>query len=101
MAKTYLDKNTIPAVGVSKLRKFGGPVDLKIEDKTAGVTDNAPMGLCVDDLVGAIIKVEDDSKTTFAFANEVYEADSKIYFTLGSAQLYYDKATGRFVFVED
>lgn len=100
MAKTYLDKSAIKAVGCSKMRKFGGPVDLKISDKTAGVTDNAPMGLCVDDLLGALIAIEDDTKTVKYFANGVYEVSGKIYFTLGSLELYYDKATGRFVFVE-
>lgn len=100
MAKSYLEKTTIPAVGVSKVRTFGGPVDLKISDKTEGVTDNFPMGLTEFDLFGAVIKVEDDTKTTRYAADAVYDADGKVYFTLGSAQLYYDKTAGRVTFVE-
>ena len=95
MAKTYLEKATIPAVGVSKVRDFGGPVDLKIYDKTEGVTDNFPMGLTVDDLFGAIIRVVDDDKTTRFIADGVYEADGKIYFTIGDIDAYYDKTEGR------
>lgn len=96
MAKTYLNKTEIPAVGVSQLRKFGGPVDLKISDKVAGFTDNFPLGLTVDDLFGAIIAVEDDTKTVKYFANAVYDdGEGKVYFTYGDVDAYYDKATGR------
>lgn len=100
MSKTYIDKNSINPVGVSKVRSFGGPIDLKIEDKTEGVTDNAPMNLGVDDLLGAVIAIEDDSLTTKYIADAVYESSNKIYFTLGTTEFYYDKATSRFKFVE-
>lgn len=100
MAKTYLEKATIPAVGVSQIRKFGGPVDLKISDKTEGFTDNFPMGLCVDDLFGAVIAVEGDSLTKKFIADEVYESDGKVYFTLGSVNYYYSKSAGRVTVVE-
>lgn len=95
MAKTYLDKTEIPAVGVSQLRKFGGPVDLKIVDKQTGVTDNFPLGLTVDDLFGAIINVEDDLKTVKYIADAVYDLDGKVYFTIGNVNAYYSKTTGR------
>lgn len=98
MAKTYLDKEAIKPVGVSQIRKFGGPVDLKIVDKQTGVTDNFPLGLTVDDLFGAVIKVEEDLKTTKFIADEVYDLDGKVYFKLGSTQLYYDKTEGRVTF---
>lgn len=96
MAKTYADKSTIKAVGCSKMRKFGGPVDLKITDVLDEVTDNAPMGLTVDDLLGAIISINNVKY----FANAVYESSNKVYFTLGSTEMYYDKALGRFKYVE-
>ena len=100
MAKEYLDKETIKPVGVSQIRKFGGPVDLVISDKLAGVTDNFPMGLGVDDLFGAVISIEDDSNTTKYIADAVFESSGKIYFNLGEDQLYYTKSTGRVTFVE-
>lgn len=95
MAKTYLEKDQIPAVGVSQIRKFGGPVDLKIFDEAAGFTDNFPMGLTVDDLFGAVIAVKDDSYTKKYIADAVYDNDGKVYFTIGSGDYYYDKAVGR------
>lgn len=101
MAKTYLDKNTINPVGVSQIRKFGGPVDLFISDKTAGVTDNFPMGLGIDDLFGAIVALEEDDTTTKFMADGVYESSGKIYFTLGEVSYYYTKSTGRVTIVED
>ena len=100
MPKTYVDKDAIKPVGCSKMRKFGGPVDLKISDVYDEVTDNAPMGLTADDLLGAIITVDDGDKETKYFANGVYEANNKVYFTLGSSAMYYDKASGRFKYVE-
>lgn len=98
MAKNYLEKTAIKPVGVSKIRNFGGPVDLKITDKQEGVTDNFPLGLTVDDLFGALVAIEEDLKTTKYFADVVYELDGKIYFTLGTTQLYYDKSVGRVTF---
>ena len=95
MAKNYLEKAQIPAVGVSQIRKFGGPVDLKITDKTEGFTDNFPMGLTVDDLFGAVVAVIDDSYTKKYIADAVYDNDGKVYFTLGTANYYFDKAEGR------
>lgn len=95
MAKTLLEKATIPAVGVSQLRKFGGPVDPKIVDKQTGFTDNFPMGLTVDDLFGAIITVEEDLKSTKYIADAVYDLDGKVYFTLGTTRYAYDKTLGR------
>lgn len=100
MAKTYADKATIPAVGVSKVRKFGGPVDLAIVDKETGVTDNFPMGLTDFDLFGAVIKIEEDLVTKYFIANEVYDLDGKVYFKLGATPFYYTKSTGRVTFVE-
>ena len=99
MAKTYLDKNEIKPVGVSQLRKFGGPVDLLIKDTTEGVTDNFPMGLCVDDLFGALVNVDNGDKVTKYFADAVYEQENKVYFTLGTTNFYYDKTTGRVTFL--
>lgn len=99
MAKNYLEKTQIPAVGVSQVRKFGGPVDLKIIDKQTGVTDNFPMGLTVDDLFGAVVKVEEDLNTVKYIADAVYELDGKVYFTLGTVGFAYDKAAGRVEFV--
>ena len=95
MAKTLLPKDQIPAVGVSQLRKFGGPVDLKITDKQTGFTDNFPMGLTVDDLFGAIVVLEEDLKSTKLFADVVYDLDGKVYFTLGTVHYAYDKTEGR------
>lgn len=98
MAKTYLEKTAIKPVGVSQIRRFGGPVDLKISDKQEGVTDNFPLMLQVDDLFGAVIKIEEDLKTTKYFADAVYELDGQIYFTLGTTQFVYDKSEGRVKF---
>lgn len=95
MAKTYLTKAAIKPVGVSKVRDFGGPVDLLIEDKTEGVIDNFPMGLTVDDLFGAIIKVDNGTRVKKYAADGVYESEGKIYFSLGANAVYYDKVTGR------
>lgn len=100
MAKTYAEKTTIPAVGVSKVRNFGGPVDLKIIDAAAGVTDNFPMGLTVDDLFGAIIAVDDETDVVRYIADAVYESEGNVFFTLGTTEFYYDKAAGRAKFVE-
>ena len=100
MSKTYQEKVDIKPVGCSKMRKFGGPVDLKIKDVLAGVTDNAPFGLGVDDLLGAIISIDDGTNVTKYFANGVYESGDNIYFSLGSISMYYDKSKGRFKFVE-
>lgn len=101
MVKTYLDKDPIPAVGVSKVRNFGGPVDLKIADGLTGVTDNFPLGLTADDLFGAIIVVDDGTDAIRYIADAVYDdGDGKVYFTLGSQEFYYNKSTGRAVFVE-
>lgn len=98
MAKNYLEKTAIKPVGVSQIRKFGGPVDLKITDKQTGVTDNFPLGLTVDDLFGAVIAVEEDLKTTKYIADSVYELDGKIYFTIGTTTVNYDKIEGRVKF---
>lgn len=96
MAKTYLTKEPIKAVGVSKVRKFGGPVDLEILDKTEGVTDNFPMGLTAFDLFGAVVKVSDDTKTVYYIADQVYDdGEGKVYFTIGAVSAYYDKTEGR------
>lgn len=100
MAKEYLDKDAIKPVGVSQLRKFGGPVDLVISDTLDGVTDNFPMGLGVDDLFGAIVGVNDGTKVTKYVADAVFESSGKIYFNLGEDQFYYTKSTGRVTFVE-
>lgn len=60
---TYLDKIPIPEVGVSKVRVFYGPVDLKIvmdstNPEAPTITDNFPSGLSEDDLFGAVITLE-------------------------------------------
>lgn len=99
MAKTYLTKATVKPVGVSKVRTFGGPVDLEIQDKTEGVLDNFPMGLTAFDLFGAVIKLVDDTKTVFYIADAVYEDASNVYFTLGMTNFSYSKADGRITFV--
>lgn len=95
MAKNYLPKDEIKPVGVSQIRKFGGPVDLKITDNAEGFIDNFPMGLTVDDLFGAVVAVIDDSYTKKYIADAVYDNDGKVYFTLGTAHYYFDKAAGR------
>ena len=95
MAKTYLTKEPIDPIGVSKVRNFGGPVDLEIFDTTEGVTDNFPMNLNVFNLFGALVKVTNDTTTKFYIADKVYESDGKVYFSLGANEIYYDKATGR------
>ena len=95
MAKTYLPKEAIKPVGVSKVRTFGGPVDLKISDKTEGFTDNFPMGLTAFDLFGATIKVEDDTNEKMYIADAVYEADGNVYFKLDGQLYNYEKSTGR------
>lgn len=93
--KNYLPKDQIKPVGVSQIRKFGGPVDLKIEDKREGFIDNFPMGLTVDDLFGAVIAVIDDNNTKKYIADAVYDDGEKVYFTLGTTNYYFDKAEGR------
>lgn len=63
MAYTYTFHEPIPEVGVSKIRTFGGPVDLKVVQTVSGndtaIADNFPMGLSVEDLFGAVVCVDD------------------------------------------
>lgn len=63
MAYTYTFHEPIPEVGVSKIRTFGGPVDLKVIQTVSGndtaIADNFPMGLSVEDLFGAVVCVDD------------------------------------------
>lgn len=63
MAYTYTFHDPIPEVGVSKVRTFGGPVDLKVVQTVSGndtaIADNFPMGLSVEDLFGAVVCVDD------------------------------------------
>ena len=59
---TYLDKAPIPNIGVSTVRTFLGPANLKIiqsgTNEAPTMTDNFPSGLTEDDLFGAVVTVE-------------------------------------------
>lgn len=95
MAKTYLDKNEIKPVGVSKVRTFGGPVDLKISDTPEGFTDNFPMGLTAFDLFGATIEVDNGLIKKMYIADAVYDSEGSVYFKLDGQLYSYEKTTGR------
>ena len=100
MANVYPDKDLIAPIGVSQLRKFGGPVDLAITLTTSGDdtedTDNFPSGLTVDDIFGAIVTLKNTSDVVYkCIANAVYVSSDNIYFSLGSQNFYYDVEASR------
>lgn len=106
MAITYTEKTAIAPVGVSQVRVFDGPVDLKIEvsgtAENMEVIDNFPSGLSARNLFGAVVELETaDGVCKTCIADRVYTvSNGDVYFSLGSLDLFYDLSEGRAKFVE-
>lgn len=99
---TYLDKEPIPHVGVSKVRTFTGPANLKIvmsgTQESVTVTDNFPSGLTEDDLLGALVTVvnpDDVSIKGFISYVTTDPSTGDIMFSLAYATFNYDVSEGR------
>ena len=104
---TYADKTAIAPVGVSQVRTFGGPVNLKIvasgTAEAMSVTDNFPSGLTARNLFGATIVYKDVDNVEKSFiADGVYtDSNNDVYFSLGTTAFYYDFSEGRAKFVTE
>lgn len=99
---TYLDKTPIPNIGVSTVRTFLGPVNLKIiqggTNEAPTMTDNFPSGLTEDDLFGAVVTLESTSRTIKGFVTNVATDHSTgdISFMVGGILSFiYDVSEGR------
>lgn len=104
MSYVYLEKTPVAPNGVSKLRSVSTTVTLKITlapgkgEGVINVTDNFPQMLTINDLLGAIVAVENTAteEVNYSIANSVGKhADGNIYFDLGPAHLYYDVTEAR------
>ena len=105
---SYTDKAAVAPVGVSQVRTFIGPVNLKImmsgTEEAVAIIDNFPSGLTERNLFGACVAVTDiDEVTTSYIADAVHtDATTKdVYFSLGSQEWYYDVSEGRAKIVEE